>query len=173
VLVEPRRVRNFEGALEEMTSVHTEATGSVSLDVHFCQRLIADHRKQKGHQYDECACGFYAYLNGHNEYNHVSRVTGIIEGYGETLIGTRGFRAQKAKILALAPGVRDGHPAIVAAGGFYLPPSMKSLLGLDEDGERAPNMKKVSKAYPEIPVFADVETMRREFPPTDVKEVTG
>lgn len=57
-----------------------------------------------GHVYDSCSCGFYAYSsNQSNEYYQDGRVLAIVEGYGETMIGTLGFRSRKAKILALAP----------------------------------------------------------------------
>jgi hypothetical protein len=69
-----------------------------------------------GHDFADCTCGFYAYLNGVNDYIGTGRVIGVVEGYGETLIGRRGFRSKKGKILALAPSpekpVNDG-----AAGG--------------------------------------------------------
>lgn len=49
-----------------------------------------------------CACGFYGYYDGSDDYHGKGRVSGVIEGYGETLIGTRGFRCMRAKILALS-----------------------------------------------------------------------
>lgn len=53
-----------------------------------------------------CECGFYAFYNGANDYRQSSRVSAVIEGYGRTVVGTRGFRAEKAKIVALClPGL--------------------------------------------------------------------
>lgn len=52
------------------------------------------------HAFDaDCECGFWAY----DEENHQEHgeVTGIIEAYGKVTIGTRGFRAEKARIVAL------------------------------------------------------------------------
>lgn len=52
------------------------------------------------HAFDaDCECGFWAY----DEENHRPHgvVTGIIEAYGKVTIGTRGFRAEKARIVAL------------------------------------------------------------------------
>lgn len=63
------------------------------------------------HNLADCMCGFYAYLTGHNEYHTDDRATGIIEGWGEVLIGTKGFRATKARVVALWAGTfaeRDG-----------------------------------------------------------------
>lgn len=52
-----------------------------------------------------CSCGFYGYYDGSNDYHKPERVSGVVEGYGEVVIGTRGFRATKARIVALTiPG---------------------------------------------------------------------
>lgn len=54
-----------------------------------------------------CSCGFYAYFHkGHSAYlplmDYGERmVTGLIEGYGRCTVGSLGFRAEKAKIIAL------------------------------------------------------------------------
>lgn len=48
-----------------------------------------------------CACGFYAYFDGKNDYAQPGRITAIIEGYGTYTIGSRGFRSSKARLVAL------------------------------------------------------------------------
>lgn len=48
-----------------------------------------------------CSCGFYAYWDGSDDYSGYGKVSGVIEAYGKTVVGTRGFRAKKAKIVAL------------------------------------------------------------------------
>lgn len=73
------------------------------------------------HDLNKCSCGFYAYTDRHNsnagvgyirtsdygyEYGHyknktVIPVSGVIEGYGQVTVGPYGFRAQKAKIVAM------------------------------------------------------------------------
>lgn len=59
------------------------------------------------HDMGKCGCGFYAYYDGSNDYRSDARVSAVVEGYGETVIGTRGFRAGKARVLALCvPDVR-------------------------------------------------------------------
>jgi hypothetical protein len=51
-----------------------------------------------------CKHGFYAYYDGSNNFRTTGDFcAGVIEGYGETLIGTRGFRCMKARIVALQP----------------------------------------------------------------------
>lgn len=57
---------------------------------------------KRTHTMDECEHGFYAYFDGsHQMYSTGPRIRGVIEGFGEVLIGTKGFRASKAKILAV------------------------------------------------------------------------
>ncbi len=58
-----------------------------------------------GKAFMECKCGFYAFYGYEHaqEIAYLAEVIGVIEGYGEVIIGSKGFRAQKAKIIALAP----------------------------------------------------------------------
>jgi hypothetical protein len=55
----------------------------------------------------DCACGFYAYHDnlvvayGGVTISGGPRVTGVIEGYGRVIVGPSGFRASKARIVAL------------------------------------------------------------------------
>lgn len=58
------------------------------------------HPEPIAHTFDpNCDCGFWAY-DEHTFKSH-GDVSGVIEGYGRTTIGTRGFRCEKAKIVAL------------------------------------------------------------------------
>jgi hypothetical protein len=51
-----------------------------------------------------CECGFYAYFSGQdNQYMYAHAIGGIIEGTGRTVVGTKGFRTEKATLLALFP----------------------------------------------------------------------
>lgn len=65
------------------------------------------------HSLVDCKCGFYGYYDGSNDYHKPERVSGVVEGYGEVVIGTRGFRATKARIVALY--IPDTVPYGVAA----------------------------------------------------------
>ncbi len=51
----------------------------------------------------KCSCGFYAYHQGVSNYGFTGgpKVHGIIEGYGRVILGSKGFRAEKARIIAL------------------------------------------------------------------------
>jgi len=59
-----------------------------------------------------CSCGFYAYYDGHSDYSERGRVTALIEGFGVCSVGTRGFRAEKARLVALVDDRRASrrHP---------------------------------------------------------------
>lgn len=49
-----------------------------------------------------CTCGYYAYFNGTNVPQHTpGTVLGLIQGYGLVTVGSKGFRAEKARILAV------------------------------------------------------------------------
>lgn len=70
------------------------------------------------HSLDGCSHGFYAYYDGSDDYKSDARISGVVEGYGETVIGTRGFRSAKARIVALCiPRVR---PPILHTGALAL-----------------------------------------------------
>lgn len=57
-----------------------------------------------------CVCGFYAYTDlasiAQNSYNQPNSIIGIVRGHGKVTIGTKGFRAEKADIVALCAPVR-------------------------------------------------------------------
>lgn len=53
---------------------------------------------------DECGCGFYAYTNSTclgGTYGNNGAVNGVISGYGKTVLGSKGFRCEKAEIVGL------------------------------------------------------------------------
>ena len=54
------------------------------------------------HDFSECtSCGFYAYYDDEARWSTPGPISGVIEGYGTVHCGTHGFRAEKAKIVAL------------------------------------------------------------------------
>lgn len=94
------------------------------------------------HSMDECEHGFYAYFDGsRQQYTSGPKVRGVIEGYGEVLIGTLGFRAMKAKILALSVAPHDG------------------MWKLDQFF-----VERLRANYPNVPLFESELAMRAEFP---------
>jgi len=92
------------------------------------------------HTYAECTCGFYGYFDGSDDFHDEKRISAVVEGYGETVIGTRGFRAKKARIVALT--VRAG---------------------LDELTESM--VRKVRRNYQGVPTFDSFDVMVAEFAP--------
>jgi hypothetical protein len=63
-----------------------------------------------GTEKSRCGCGYWAYWDSAglsaNRFSATSNglpVLGVIEGWGRVLIGEKGFRSQKARIIALAP----------------------------------------------------------------------
>lgn len=53
---------------------------------------------------EECGCGFWAYWqapDAPNPHGFDLPILGIVQGYGHTLIGEKGFRCAKARIVAL------------------------------------------------------------------------
>lgn len=93
-----------------------------------CERLSPD-----------CTCGFYAYHDGVADYHPISCcIEGIIDGYGLTTVGTRGFRCEKARIVA--------------------------LLIRDSDRRNLPRCSLVERNYPDVPVFRKRKQMLAAFP---------
>jgi len=118
--------------------------------------------KAADHSMVECTCGFYAFYDGRNDYRRdedekpqksqgvfyaygyqpaKATISAVVEGYGETVIGTRGFRAQKAKIVAL-----------------YIPKGIKGTVAA-----------RVRHNYADVPQFVDFDAMLREFPMEDLQ----
>lgn len=93
------------------------------------------------HSMEKCSHGFYAFYDGSNDYREQANISGVIEGYGEVVIGTRGFRCMKAKILALHIGGDEKKAA------------------------------QVSRNYSEIPQFNSFAEMVKAFPPDSVGAV--
>jgi hypothetical protein len=97
---------------------------------------LAETRKDFGAHLPDCACGFYAYYDGSNDYLDSGKtITAVVEGYGSTVIGSRGFRCAKARIVAL-----------------HIPGDMKRS-GV------------VSRNYAGVPQFDTFLRMVQEFPP--------
>lgn len=57
------------------------------------------------HDDEGCPCGFYAFVEDDERIGDTGAygpiVLGVIEGYGRTLVGSKGFRCQKARIVGL------------------------------------------------------------------------
>jgi hypothetical protein len=104
-----------------------------------------------------CMCGFYAYHDGTNTYAGTVTISGIMMGYGRCVHGTKGFRAEKARILAI---VKPSAPQRVSFGYS----SKNDIPMLDFD--------LLASNYPAVPVFESVDAALDAFPLTP-KQVTN
>lgn len=96
----------------------------------------------KEHMLD-CSCGFYAFYNQSNDYNPFSKpnlglVSGVIEGFGQVLVGPRGFRCQRCQLVAL-----------------HIPKNYP------------PQFEAVIERYKNVPMFSNAHDMVFEFPCED------
>lgn len=116
-----------------------------------------------------CQCGFYAYFDGGNDYltdsgggftvsmygglfatgaeDRAPRVGAIVNAWGAATVGTRGFRAEKAEIVALIV------PASTAA-------------------RHEVAFSKAQRNYPDVQVFETEKDAVRAFPLTDAAPYT-
>lgn len=93
---------------------------------------LGRHIVPTGHRFDPaCGCGFWAYDEA--SFTPVGEIVGVINAYGKTTIGTKGFRAEKASILALSRTKSDGKPltrsALLRLASLY--PDVQFYDGLD------------------------------------------
>jgi hypothetical protein len=92
------------------------------------ERVEADIPEPPKHSLDTCVCGFYGYYDGSNDYHKPEYVSGVIEGYGETLIGTRGFRCMKARIVAIhIPDTVPNHTRSLVTRNYNTTPSFPTF----------------------------------------------
>lgn len=145
----------------------------------------------------DCMCGFYAYRYPWYGpgYMGADKAFAVIEAYGHVSIGSRGFRAEKARIVALcAPvGVRRRWARIVwvtfallvvvasmfVAAPFYiftlmmfLGACMRVVAGRDVSHKEA--RRALRAAYPDAKVYRSrVVMMLRYLPLTRKKVETG
>ena len=116
-------------------------------DYHAYYERVEEWRESHG--VTDCTHGFYAYFDGKEDDHRDPSVSGVIEGYGEVLIGTKGFRAMKARIVALAikphEGIWNLEPLIIS---------------------------RIRANYPSIPVFDSETAMRSEYPCPAYREDT-
>lgn len=109
-----------------------------------------------------CGCGFYAkYRPQWNQISPSVAVRGIIEAKGRIILGTKGFRAQQARIVAL---IRPSD-APYAAPYLGLPHDQYKRLS----GQVANSSVRAAEAYG-VPLF-NMEEALEAFPPHDVEEL--
>lgn len=98
------------------------------------------------HSQANCTCGFYAYSNGTNDYADYG-VTGVIQGYGETQLGTRGFKCAKATILAV-----------------HIPAHKGKKLKNNVVSSKNDHYERLRDNYPDVAFFDNYAEMLNDFP---------
>lgn len=124
--------------------------------------------------YTDCGCGFWAYwaLNPSEFRMGEKPIVGVIKGYGKVLLGTRGFRSEKAKIVGLhlayeyvkpkaapeRPPASEGWSSMFASDYETNSPEALSKLASDE--------AELGGLYPGAVVYATLDAMLKAHPPT-------
>lgn len=126
-------------------------------DTSLVEHIRPEGPGDNGHMGRHPWCGFHAYWEReHNGYHREYRVDGIVDGFGEVVIGSRGFRAEKARIVALAlydvASDMNAHDLAIyhRLGRFPIDDSI---------------VEQVARHYPSVPVFPSLDRMLDEFPP--------
>lgn len=98
----------------------------------------------RGAEFAPCKCGFYAFYSEVTSkgVSYLAEVPAVIEGYGEVVIGSKGFRALKAKIVAV---------------------TLKPDLPPDR-------LESFAERYPGVPMFNDKDRMKAEYPTSTTEE---
>lgn len=109
---------------------------------------------------DGCTCGFYAYWTGEDCWGMPQRVTGVIAAWGVVTAGTKGIRAQHARIVAL---VKPREPW-VEQGWFDGTPTV-----CHRPGVQPLTWQRVVERFADLPIFASLEAALDEFPPTPLR----
>lgn len=82
-----------------------------------------------------CQCGFWAYFDGSDDFGGEGRITGVVRGQGVVTVGSKGFRAEQAEIVALVdptsprPGVPAWHRWMHWLGERDVVASTSAVLG--------------------------------------------
>jgi len=108
-------VITYSGGLHSV--YHRGFTWTPGVNVAECDLYSEDipavyRQGQQPHRYlgIDCECGLYGYTDGSNDYRYDDpygphwagyRIGGVIEAWGLLVVGSRGFRAEKAQVKAL------------------------------------------------------------------------
>lgn len=122
-----------------------------------CDALPDPCGKSPGHP--RCLCGLYGYFDSSSTYASPVRVSGVVAGWGRVLLGTRGFRAAKAAVLAIYLPPPTG-PSVVDA--LRKGPLAAHLSGTYLDN---PTRDRIRANYPDLPVYTQLNRMLADFPP--------
>lgn len=131
-----RGARSFKvDSLGRLTGIHYAQVWVPGENLSECRSEFGPHKD--GDFAEKCRCGFYGYYDGSNDFHSGGLVSGVIEGYGDAVLGSRGFRVTKARIVALTIA----------------------------DDVSGPLARLVRRNYADIPFFDTFSRMVAEFPP--------
>lgn len=102
-----------------------------------------------------CTCGFYAYYCEAHTYRNNASIEGVIEGFGRCVVGSRGFRCERAIVRALV------HPE---------PDAMNMLFSGTSKDEREEVLWRIAQRYG-VPLFDTSTDMLKHFPLTEPEKV--
>ena len=105
----------------------------------------------------DCGCGIYGWYDPVDSRLVRSDVFGVVEVTGRAVMASHGFRAERARIVALAIEPPTSHYYSRFTLSYDNPPSSEELHGI----------ARWAKTH-EIPVFTSRVRMLEEFPPQDV-----
>jgi hypothetical protein len=107
---------------------------------------------------DDCACGIYGwYAPAHAHQYDTAPVVGVIEATGRVLMGTKGFRCERARVRALV--VRALPVGALGMSPSVATPLWEQFLADCRDAG--------------VVLFGSEEEMLRAFPPSDVSALIG
>jgi len=105
-----------------------------------------------------CTCGFYAYFDrGHNQFNYPGNVLALIEGFGLMSVGARGFRAEKARLVAFIDESNAVQPLKVEIARSVISKAARWLRIGHPDWDATTVPFEVRRAYPGVPVYRSVD----------------
>jgi hypothetical protein len=128
----------------------------------------------------DCGCGFWAYwkFDPHEFHLGEKPVVGIVEGYGKTIVGTRGFRCAKARIVALhcayeyvreIPGNKKERDE--SQPGWHQVFSADYEQGTaDAIARLAQDEEELQRNYPSATVYSTLDAMMKMHPPGPLPE---
>lgn len=110
-----------------------------------------------------CKCGYYGYFrNRHNPHHSDGNILGIVEAFGTVTVGSRGFRASKARIIAL---VRNDDATTANDRYMFGYPGCGCGACRILAGQSAISFDKIAAHY-DVPVFATLDAALAEYPLT-------
>lgn len=113
---------------------------------------------------DQCGCGIYGwYQPDHSYQRHSGDVLGVVKVQGLTLMGTHGFRTQKAEVVAVSrpKGLETGEGSTPEERARI---SVDRVLRWEAD---------VQSRYPGIEVYSSPAELIMAHPPNDVSNLIG